>query len=212
MIDELVDSQEWPGRNKEIEIDFSEENKKTVSIKATQEQLSKPKEFGIDIEALLTTTLYDEAMRDIQHSLNQSSFNLNVNGTEEHIFDNIKDLQKILKLKTGFAVVNTQIGVALQSSPVMVITPTTKMIASTGGRMYQIGTFKDVRIFVDPYMGWNDNRCSIIENLFYNFLISDDCTVNVDGVKAPEIVVSYYLNSIPPDNTIITIKSEEPLI
>lgn len=212
MIEHLINDNDWPGRDKQLKIDTSEENELHISLSMTHEQIHSIEQFNVDVNALIESTLYNQVLANIQNMVNKSAFNLNVNGTETHTFDNIEGLQKLLKFKSGYALLNVQLAAVIQDYPEMVLMPTTKMAATNGEQMYQIGSFGNVKIYVDPCMKWDDNRCAIIENEFYNFKIGRQYTSVDDGAMAPQMIIPCYINITPPDNTIVTIKSEKPLI
>lgn len=210
---EWGDDQDWPGKDEHIVLEINEENKRWTSISLTHEHIASLRNYNIDLNALASNTILDEAKLAIKKDVCKSAFSYNITGTESHEVSDKDSLFSLLKtFKSGFLITNVQVATLLQDTREMTLLPTSAQITSTGGMLYQIGSFKGIAVYVDPYMTWGDNRCAIVHNNFYNFLISQDYKVTEYGTMAPKIIQPYYFNQIPVDNTIIEIKSEKPLI
>lgn len=212
---------EWPGRNESIKIIENKKNKRFIKTTTTKELISSLQKLGnIDSKALTISALHNEVVNNLSNLVCESVFKLSLESSESLVFNNIISLYDILRKSSGFAIVNVQIAAALHDFPGMVLQPIQTRLSKNPGALYKNGKINKIDIFVDPYMNWNDNRCSIIENDFYNFEIKEgiDIVDSVDskwGVKTPmesTYTKNYYFKTIPPQNTIITIDSSTSLI
>ena len=97
----------------------------------------------------------------------------------------------------NFAVTNGQIATALQDIAGFVPYPLSNTVNQSAGSLYPIGSVAGVNIYVDPNMGWTDNRIAIGRKgdgnspglVFMPYLMAESVSTIAEGTMAPKISV-----------------------
>jgi len=97
----------------------------------------------------------------------------------------------------NFAVTNGQIATALQDIAGFVPYPLSNTVNQSAGSLYPIGSVAGVNIYVDPNMGWTDNRIAIGRKgdgnspglVFMPYLMAESVSTIAEGTMAPKIAV-----------------------
>lgn len=99
----------------------------------------------------------------------------------------------------NWAVTNTQILTALQDCSDYVVAPMTNNLAQDGSQnLYQGGSVAGLKIYVDPYMGWNDTRVCVGRKgngnepgvIFMPYILADTVSITAEGTMAPKMLVN----------------------
>lgn len=210
MLTNLINNMiEFPGRDPSIEVLLIDENKHFVTVSVTQKEISEiNKNFGIDVLTKVSSVVNNEIYQIINKLISKEAFKKETAIT----FDSIEPLKEMLEMMSGFAIVNTKIAVSLQDDPRMECVPIFTRFSDTTGCMYKIGKFADVDIYVDPYITWDDTKCSIVTNNFYNYITDSSTQIHVSGAGSPKIQNDVYFKSNGPKCIIINIKKDKPLV
>ncbi len=97
----------------------------------------------------------------------------------------------------NFAVTNGQVATALQDIAGFIAYPMANTFNQQGGSLYPVGQVAGVTIYVDPYMGWNDNRILIGRKgdgnspglVFMPYLMAESVSTIAEGTMAPKVAV-----------------------
>lgn len=99
----------------------------------------------------------------------------------------------------NWAVTNTQILTALQDCSDYVVAPMTNNLAQDGSQnLYQGGSVAGLKIYVDPYMKWNDTRVCVGRKgngnepgvIFMPYILADTVSITAEGTMAPKMLVN----------------------
>lgn len=99
----------------------------------------------------------------------------------------------------NWAVTNTQILTALQDCSDYVVAPMTNNLAQDGSQnLYQGGSVAGLKIYVDPYMAWNDTRVCVGRKgngnepgvIFMPYILADTVSITAEGTMAPKMLVN----------------------
>lgn len=101
--------------------------------------------------------------------------------------------------RAQWAVTNTQILTALQDCSDYVVAPMANNLAQDGSQnLYMGGTVAGLKIYVDPYMGWNDTRVCVGRKgngnepgvIFMPYILADTVSITAEGTMAPKMLVN----------------------
>ena len=97
----------------------------------------------------------------------------------------------------NFAVTNGQVATALQDIAGFVAYPMANTFNQQGGSLYPVGQVAGITVYVDPYMGWNDNRVLVGRKgdgnspglVFMPYLMAESVSTIAEGTMAPKVAV-----------------------
>lgn len=101
--------------------------------------------------------------------------------------------------RANWAVTNTQILTALQDCADYVVAPMANNLAQDGSQnLYMGGTVAGLKVYVDPYMTWNDCRVCIGRKgngnepgvVFMPYILADQVSITAEGTMAPKMLVN----------------------
>lgn len=101
--------------------------------------------------------------------------------------------------RADWAVVNTQIASALQDISSYVVNPIVNTLSQDGTQnLYLGGTLAGLKIYVDPYMDWNDTRICVGRKgdgnspgvVFMPYILADQVSITAEGTMAPKMLVN----------------------
>lgn len=101
--------------------------------------------------------------------------------------------------RADWAVVNTQIATALQDIASYVVNPIANTLTQDGTQnLYLGGTLAGLKIYVDPYMDWNDTRICVGRKgdgnspgvVFMPYILADQVSITAEGTMAPKMLVN----------------------
>lgn len=94
---------------------------------------------------------------------------------------------------------NAQVATLLQDCSGYVVAPMTNTMAQNGTQnLYLGGTVAGLKVYVDPYMDWNDTRITVGRKgngnepgvIFMPYLLSDTVSITAEGTMAPKMLVN----------------------
>ena len=101
--------------------------------------------------------------------------------------------------RATWAVTNTQVLTALQDCSDYVVAPMVNNLAQDGSQnLYMGGTVAGLKVYVDPYMQWNDTRVCVGRKgngnepgvIFMPYILADTVTITAEGTMAPKMLVN----------------------
>ena len=101
--------------------------------------------------------------------------------------------------RATWAVTNTQVLTALQDCSDYVVAPMVNNLAQDGSQnLYMGGTVAGLKVYVDPYMEWNDTRVCVGRKgngnepgvIFMPYILADTVTITAEGTMAPKMLVN----------------------
>lgn len=101
--------------------------------------------------------------------------------------------------RATWAVTNTQVLTALQDCSDYVVAPMVNNFAQDGSQnLYMGGTVAGLKVYVDPYMDWNDTRVCVGRKgngnepgvIFMPYILADTVTITAEGTMAPKMLVN----------------------
>lgn len=101
--------------------------------------------------------------------------------------------------RATWAVTNTQVLTALQDCSDYVVAPMVNNLAQDGSQnLYMGGTVAGLKVYVDPYMHWNDTRVCVGRKgngnepgvIFMPYILADTVTITAEGTMAPKMLVN----------------------
>ncbi len=101
--------------------------------------------------------------------------------------------------RANWAVTNSQIATALQDVSGYVVAPMANNFAQDGTQnLYMGGTYAGVKIYVDPYMAWDDCRICVGRKgdsntpgvIFCPYILADTVQIVAEGTMAPKFLVN----------------------
>lgn len=101
--------------------------------------------------------------------------------------------------RATWAVTNAKVATALQDISGYVVAPITNSLAQDGSQnLYLGGTLAGLRIYVDPYMAWDDCRICVGRKgdgnspglVFMPYLLADQVSITSEGTMAPKLLVN----------------------
>lgn len=101
--------------------------------------------------------------------------------------------------RANWVVTNAQVATALQDCAGYVVAPMVNDLRQDGSRdLYQAGTLAGVKIYVDPYMDWDDCRVCVGRKgngnepgvIFMPYILADTVSITAEGTMAPKMLVN----------------------
>lgn len=101
--------------------------------------------------------------------------------------------------RANWAVTNSQVATALQDVSGYVVAPMANNFAQDGTQnLYMGGTYAGVKIYVDPYMAWDDCRICVGRKgdantpgvIFCPYILADTVQIVAEGTMAPKFLVN----------------------
>lgn len=101
--------------------------------------------------------------------------------------------------RATWAVTNVQIATALQDCSGYVVAPMVNNMAQDGSQnLYMSGTLAGLKIYVDPYMAWEDTRVCVGRKgtgnepgvVFMPYILADTVTITAEGTMAPKMLIN----------------------
>lgn len=96
-------------------------------------------------------------------------------------------------------VTNTKVAAALKDCSGYVVAPMDNtMNTSATANLYQAGTLSGLKIYVDPYMEWNDTRICVGRKgdgnspglIFMPYILADTVSITAEGTMAPKMLLN----------------------
>lgn len=101
--------------------------------------------------------------------------------------------------RATWAVTNAQVATALQDVSSYVVAPMANTMAQDGSQnLFLGGTLAGLKIYVDPYMDWDDCRVCVGRKgngnepglVFMPYILADTVTITAEGTMAPKMLVN----------------------
>lgn len=101
--------------------------------------------------------------------------------------------------RATWVVTNAKVATALQDISGYVVAPIVNNLAQDGSQnLYLGGTLAGLRVYVDPYMRWDDCRVCVGRKgdgnspglVFMPYLLADQVTITAEGTMAPKMLVN----------------------
>ena len=101
--------------------------------------------------------------------------------------------------RANWIVTNAQVATALQDCAGYVVAPMVNNLLQDGSRdLYQAGTLAGIKVYVDPYMEWDDCRICIGRKgngnepgvIFMPYILADTVSITAEGTMAPKMLVN----------------------
>lgn len=98
-----------------------------------------------------------------------------------------------------WAVTNAQVATALQDVSGYVVAPMVNNMAQDGSQnLFMSGTFAGLKIYVDPYMDWDDTRICVGRKgngnepgvIFMPYILADTVSITAEGTMAPKMLIN----------------------
>lgn len=104
-----------------------------------------------------------------------------------------------------FIVTNAAIASALQDVSGYVVAPMANTLSQTSDSLYMAGTLGGLRVYVDPYMNWDDTRICIGRKggpkepglVFMPYLLADQVSIVAEGTMAQKMLVNSRFAIVP---------------
>ena len=96
-------------------------------------------------------------------------------------------------------VTNAQVATALQDVSGYVVAPMVNNMAQDGSQnLYMSGTIAGLKVYVDPYMDWDDTRVCVGRKgngnepgvIFMPYILADQVSITAEGTMAPKMLVN----------------------
>ena len=96
-------------------------------------------------------------------------------------------------------VTNAQVATALQDVSGYVVAPIVNNFAQDGSQnLYMSGTIAGLKVYVDPYMDWDDTRICVGRKgngnepgvIFMPYILADQVSITAEGTMAPKMLVN----------------------
>jgi hypothetical protein len=101
--------------------------------------------------------------------------------------------------RANWIVTNAQVATALQDCAGYVVAPMVNTFAQDGSKdLYQAGTLAGIKVYVDPYMDWDDCRICVGRKgngnepgvIFMPYILADTVSITAEGTMAPKMLVN----------------------
>lgn len=104
-----------------------------------------------------------------------------------------------------FIVTNAAIASALQDVSGYVVAPMANTLSQTSDSLYMAGTLGGLRVYVDPYMNWDDTRICIGRKggakepglVFMPYILADQVSIVAEGTMAQKMLVNSRFAIVP---------------
>lgn len=96
-------------------------------------------------------------------------------------------------------VTNAQVATALQDVSGYVVAPIVSNMAQDGSQnLYMSGTIAGLKVYVDPYMDWDDTRICVGRKgngnepgvIFMPYILADQVSITAEGTMAPKMLIN----------------------
>ena len=96
-------------------------------------------------------------------------------------------------------VTNAQVATALQDCSGYVVAPMVNGMAQDGSKdLYMAGSVAGLKVYVDPYMAWDDTRICVGRKgngnepgaIFMPYILADQVTITAEGTMAPKMLIN----------------------
>lgn len=101
--------------------------------------------------------------------------------------------------RANWVVTNAQVATALQDCAGYVVAPMANTFSQDGSKdLYQAGTLAGIKVYVDPYMDWDDCRVCVGRKgngnepgvVFMPYILADTVSITAEGTMAPKMLVN----------------------
>ena len=101
--------------------------------------------------------------------------------------------------RPNWIVTNAQVATALQDCSNYVVAPMVNTMAQDGSQnLYMAGTLAGLKVYVDPYMTWEDTRICVGRKgdgnspglVFMPYILADQVSITAEGTMAPKMLVN----------------------
>jgi hypothetical protein len=101
--------------------------------------------------------------------------------------------------RATWLVTNAQIASALQDCSSYVVAPMANNLSQDGSQnLFLNGTIAGIKVYVDPYMDWNDTRICVGRKgngnepgvVFMPYILADTVSITAEGTMAPKMLVN----------------------
>jgi hypothetical protein len=101
--------------------------------------------------------------------------------------------------RATFVVTNAKVASALQDISGYVVAPMVNNMAQDGSQnLFLGGTLAGLKVYVDPYMSWDDTRICVGRKgdgnspglIFMPYILADTVSITAEGTMAPKILVN----------------------
>ena len=104
-----------------------------------------------------------------------------------------------------FIVTNAAIASALQDVSGYVVAPMANTLSQTSDSLYMAGTLGGLRVYVDPYMAWDDTRICVGRKggakepglVFMPYILADQVSIVAEGTMAQKMLVNSRFAIVP---------------
>lgn len=107
--------------------------------------------------------------------------------------------------RATFIVTNAAIASALQDVSGYVVAPMANTMSQTSDSLYMAGTLGGLRVYVDPYMAWDDTRICVGRKggpkepglIFMPYILADQVSIVAEGTMAQKMLVNSRFAIVP---------------
>ena len=101
--------------------------------------------------------------------------------------------------RATWIVTNAQVATALQDISSYVVAPMANNLAQDGSQnLFMSGTLAGLKVYVNPYMAWNDTRICVGRKgdgnspgvIFLPYILADSVSITAEGTMAPKMLVN----------------------
>jgi hypothetical protein len=101
--------------------------------------------------------------------------------------------------RATWVVTNAQVATALQDCSGYVVAPMANTMSQDGTQnLYLAGTLAGLKVYVDPYMAWDDTRVCVGRKgdanspgvVFMPYILADQVSITAEGTMAPKLLVN----------------------
>jgi len=163
-----------------------------VSISTTFAQIEElDKAHGIDALKMIESVIASESYMLLCKLISKTAFDK----PSEEIKWQEKSIYWLMDLishqKPKFIITNVKIGTGLENMDQFVMEPLSKTFNHAGG-LYKIGEIKNVPVYVDPMLRWDDEKLVLVENDYLEYEIDKNSLKRVSDemTLAPKFIMT----------------------
>ena len=150
--------------------------------------------FGVD---------HKETWGELENAEVSSSFE-NLTTRQRRIMSRILAAANLIQVtgrrgRPTWIVTNAQVATALQDCSGYVVAPFVNGMAQDGSKdLYMAGSVAGLKVYVDPYMTWDDTRICVGRKgngnepgaIFMPYILADQVSITAEGTMAPKMLIN----------------------
>jgi len=184
-----IEFPDLPGRNPDINPNKGKRYQTGVAI--TRDQIEGFKEWpGVDVKALVNSALINEIYQSISNKISKLVFEKESTEIE---FNNVDAVFNFIKTNNAFILTNVKLGSFISNQ--LKFKPVKLDLPFLPGSVYKLGILKNIDVYVDPNLRWDDERLAIVYNNFWNWKPLKITKQTKDIVIVPKMIIEMKLNT-----------------